>query len=511
MWERHQRLLLVSILATAALTRLATILQGTNIDEGYFILQGREVVRGYVPIVETQLNKGPLIVWLAAPLFLVSSTPVVLARLLTIAATVFGIWGVARLAGRWWNREAAIMAAAWYTVESFSVLWGKSFHVSVLLPVMSIWVLNLLEDGLRRVHEDSRPRAGAIAATGVLLGLAGMLKQSAVFLIPVIVVRLALAVRGRRLAGSFALVGGGAVLVWTPLVAIIICAGHLDAFIADMITSHLRMSGGFEHDPGFRLREMLAVMRMSPAFWLAALLGGFAALALRQRFGLLAVFILLCELIGNGFALSHFWRHYLLAAVPAASLLAGYGSAAVLVALMQRYSLHAPKVRCMAVLGAALLGAVSWPLQDWGYPGLTLREESQQAQFVKSRIPGGTLLNFTNPSLLVWTGHDLPWSVSEGRRIRIPGPFSMLKRGYLSPEDAEKTVEAWRQQDVRGAALYGIHLSTLRDKTDLAPLRTYLENDLEFAFEAGRQRTYYKELILYKQRETEDRDGKASG
>ena len=154
-------------------------------------MQGREVVRGYAPVVETQINKGPLIVWLSAPLFLISNTPFILARLLTIAASVFGIWGVARLAERWWNRDAAILAAAWYAMESYSALWGKSFHVSVLLPVMSVWTLNLLEDGLSRIRGNPQWSVDTLLAAGMLLGLAGMLKQSAVFLIPVIVLRLA--------------------------------------------------------------------------------------------------------------------------------------------------------------------------------------------------------------------------------------------------------------------------------------------------------------------------------
>ena len=41
------------------------------------------------------------------------------------------------------------------------------------------------------------------------------------------------------------------------------------------------------------------------------------------------------------------------------------------------------------------------------------------------------------------------------------------------------------------------------DKPYLAPIHSYIKNDMEVAFEAGPQRTYYKTLILFKKRAVE--------
>ncbi len=500
-WKQRPGLIMAAILIFAAASRLGTAWMGTNIDEGYFLLQGREIVRGYIPVLETQINKGPLIAWLTAPLFLISDTPFIPARILTVLVSILGIWGTARLAGKWWGAQAAILSAAWYAGESFSALWGKSLHVSVLLPVFSVWVLNFVEVGIQTCSNNTRKLRRSLeffCAAGLLLGLAGLLKQTAIFLVPVLGLRLFLAYGIRRALLPILWIGGSAALIWIPLLGMYALAGELGNFLDDLIFAHMRMSTGFDQPTSFRLAEIRAVMQMTPALWLAAVLGTLAAIAMRHRLGLIATGWLVVELIGNGFLLSHVWRHYMLSVVPPAALLAGYLSASLLMAAENRKK-HLARFGSLVLAALLIIVAcvLSWPKQDWSYPGLTLRDEKNQSRFIQNKIQGTTLLNFTNPSTLIWTGQELPWSTIPGRRIRIPGIYPMISRGYLTQVQVEELVQSWKKQDIDGAAILGIHLRPLQDNPVLLPLWNYLNSDFDLTFAAKPQNSYYKEILVY--------------
>ena len=170
-------------------------------------------------------------------------------------------------------------------------------------------------------------------------------------------------------------------------------------------------------------------MWMTPALWVTAALGAAGALLLRRRYAMLAAFMLIVELLGNGFALSHIWRHYMLAAVPAASLLAGYISAAVLQLAIQKYPANAVKARWGAVFVVCVLGAICWPFQDLalsrtditrGIPAGAVREEPyrrrETPEFHESLSPG-------------WTGNDLPLSISEDAASAFPVRFPCSNGG----------------------------------------------------------------------------------
>ncbi len=504
----HRKILLLGILVFAAAARLATIGQGTNIDEGYFLLQGREAARGHLPFVDTQLNKGPLIAWFVAPFFLLSDTPIVPARLAVVVVAVLGIWGAARLARRWWGGEAALLVAAWYGFESYAALWGKCVHVSVLLPAMSVWVLTALDEGCAGLQESPRRAWNLIAAAGLLLGLCGLLKQTAIFLVPVLLLQILLsqmaqAAPDRRTGRLLGVCGGMALLPWVVLIAVYGAAGHLSALFDDLFSAHLRMRMGFDHPLEYRLREILQVMAMSPFLWLTALVGGVAVFVRRDRKGWVALAWFLAEFLGNGFSLGHFWRHYLFAALPAASLLAGYATISLTRKLATPTERDRPQTIWIAVGVVAGLSLVWWPKQFWGYPGLTLREETRLSTTIAERVGDGPFLNLMNPSVAVWAGLDLPRTVRGSRTLRIPGLYPMISRGYLSETNLARSIESWREQGVSGAAIYGKDLRALtRDPNleTLRPLLLYLANDFTVAFETERRKTSYTEIVVFARR-----------
>lgn len=516
----HRRILLLGILVFAAVARLATIGQGTNIDEGYFLLQGREAARGHLPFVDTQLNKGPLIAWFVAPFFLLSDTPVVPTRLAVVVVAVLGIWGAARLARRWWGGEAALLVAAWYGLESYAALWGKCVHVSVLLPAMSVWVLNALDEGCDGLQESPRKSSlrawNLIASAGLLLGLCGMLKQTAVFLIPVVLFRVAQFRMTQSVSGQnrvrftvrfLGIFGGMALLPWAVLIVVYAVAGHLPALFDDLFSAHFRMRMGFDHPLDYRLGEMFRVMVMSPFLWLTAFVGGVAILVRSDRKGWVAVLWFLAEFLGNGFSLGHFWRHYLFAALPAAALLAGYAT----ISLTRRFAAPTeadrPQRMWIAVGVIAVLSLVWWPKQFWGYPGLTLREEARLAETISERIGDGPFLNLMNPAVALWADRDLPQTVSGDRTLRVPGLYPMISRGYLSEADLMRSIESWRRQGVCGAAIYGKDIRALvRDPKlkMLKPLARYLVEDFPddstVAFETEKRKTSYMEIVVFARR-----------
>ncbi len=504
---RTERLVLIGLLVAAALCRVSTIGRGTSTDEGYFLLHGREIARGYVPYAETQFNKPPLIGWLTAPFFLTGQAPVIPARLFAVCVSLLGIWGVARLARRWWGGAASLLAAAWFVGESYSALWGKMIHISVLLPPMLVWVLNLVEDGIEfsegESRDDARHALQRFCAAGLLLGVAGMLKQTAIFVVPVLMLRLLMTVGGGRAFAGILRLGCFALLPWIPFLLVYITAGHGPALFDDLYAVHIRMSQAFDHSFGFRVAEILDVMLMSPLLWLSAFAAVGLGLFKRQREACCASLWLLIELLGNGFAISHLWRHYMLAVVPVASLLAGYVSSRVLEWAVRHFWDESVPFRTFPLYGALAFVAIAsltwWPKQEWVYPGLWLKEEAQQARYIiRPKTGSGPMLNFMNSSAYFWTGQDLPWSLHEGRRIRIPHAYSMISRGYFSQEDLLRTLDYWRDQRVSGSVVFGRHLSELMAKPELKPVWDYLNEDLTFAFETGGGRgSYYKEFLIF--------------
>nr|HPO10396.1 hypothetical protein [bacterium] len=68
-----ERLLVITLFVIAAVVRLATIGSGTNVDEGVYWVEGREITKGYMIYRDTQFNKTPLVALVSAPFFLLGS------------------------------------------------------------------------------------------------------------------------------------------------------------------------------------------------------------------------------------------------------------------------------------------------------------------------------------------------------------------------------------------------------------------------------------------------------
>jgi len=173
--------LLPLLFLLATLVRLLTLRLGTDVDTGSFLVQVVAMAEGRQLYAEIFTKHMPLTFLLGRLLHILSFGHFVAASRLTMvlvsASCVIPVFLLGRaLFGKW----AGVAAGLFLALDPLSVFYARQLHVSALEAVAATWVVWLMLLTLRL----SRHRATACFATGMAVGLAFLVKQSAVALGP---------------------------------------------------------------------------------------------------------------------------------------------------------------------------------------------------------------------------------------------------------------------------------------------------------------------------------------
>ncbi|HQL64106.1 MAG TPA: glycosyltransferase family 39 protein [bacterium] len=469
-----ERLLVITLFILAAVVRLATIHCGTNVDEGVYWVEGREITKGYLIYRDTQFNKTPLVAFVSAPFFLLGSTPILPMRVVMIAFSLLALCAVYRLAKELFGPSAALATLVLMALEPYSCVWAKYLHTSTWAPWFEAGVFLLLIPGLKHSQRNW------ITASGVLLGIYALSKQSAIFvLVPGICAWFLFAPERniRSFVTDMAQWAGGVLLVLAPFFLLFALAGALEELWHDIWTAHHKMAGAFaDHTTAFRWGEWRSMVYLAPVFWLLPF-GSLLLLWGKKRRETLFVWVwLIVVFYGNTFFISHVWRHYFLVSMVPAAILAGafYG---LVVGEIEKVKIEPRYRKALPCVGAAVLAfgiTVFWSRNDWFYPGLTLEQEKQLAAFVARACPEPYCLNLTNPAMYVWTDKEMPPAKRNGHTTRMPFFMTIAGRGYLSAEDMKNTVEGWRDVPIGCVIAYDKYLRQIMEDPLMQPLRDWL-------------------------------------
>jgi hypothetical protein len=208
---------------------------------------------------------------------------------------------------------------------------------------------------------------------------------------------------------------------------------------------------------------------------------------------------------GNIFFLSHVWRHYFLACmVPAAILAGAFWQRLVDLGVYWLQKWQEGRFASSALWASTAILAfgmvIWWPRNDWTYPGLSLSEEKKLAAYVTRLCPEPYLLNLTNPALYVWTGKQIPPSRRDGHTPRIPFFMTIAGRGYLDREDMERTVQGWRDMEIGCVVAYDKFVRQIVDDPLMEPLRRWLEEGFQPPKRIGVANTYYGWFFLFERK-----------
>jgi len=477
------------------LLRVWTIGYGTNVDEGDYLMQGREMTHGYWPYRDVHLNKPPLVSFMSYPFFLVFDNPIIPARIFMVAVSIsalVALYGLGRLCG---EEKGGLLAAGFLAFDPFAAVWAKYLHVSTLSPVLSLWTVVGFVWGMK-----SQRRIG-LMLSGVFAALCLLNKQTGVIILPVLFFIFLLSEHKRWRDWLWFLLG----FFPLPLLLIFYLAwmDAFEPFFYDIYYSNFAMADFFHQSAATRWGEFLAVEYWNPIAW-HGIAAGVVILALKRRrylLWLIAWFGL--EFGVNVFALSHIWQHYILAMMPSAFALSGFGLAAFWNWAPLRRRFSEPASRWLTAVVALILTAPFWMRADWTYPTTTLEDERGFAAQIARLCPSPYLLCFANTTYYMLADKEVPPSIRGGREVRIPPFMNTAGRKYLSLEDMKKTVELWRTLPMDYCVMYDKYARQIFIDQDplLEPVRQFLEKDFERAPDLRKNLgTYYAHMICFKRK-----------
>lgn len=493
---------LLALILVAVLIRGVTIGQGTNVDEGDYLMQGREMALGHWPHKDVHLNKPPLVSLIAYPFFLIWDIPIVPVRILMIGLSVSAIYALYRIGALLFDQQTGVLAATFLALDPFAAIWAKPLHVSSLAPVLAVWALAALLSGLR---------SGALAwlaASGVFTALALLNKQTGVLLFPT----LALAAWYAHAqwkdppACSFRNRLAWAAGFLPPLLLFglyLIALNAIEPFWYDVWTGNHRMSAAFDQSAAERWREFFFIAIWNPWAWLLALGGIVWGVFRFNRAAWLLTAWLAIEWGVNLFALSHFWVHYTLVIMPPAFLLSAWLIRQIAGGLQRWAHFLYQREIILGLVVIALLCIPYWGRANWAYPNLTLEEERALASFIERHNDSPYLLCFANSAFYFWTDSLVPPALRDGREVRIPPFMNTAGRGYLDQADMQATANHWRQLDIDFGVMYGKYYRQIFVDRDplLAPIREWLEEDFTFQQRLNYRPGYMGELYCFEREE----------
>ena len=225
-------------------------------DEAFYSVMASRWLRGDLPYVSSFDIKAPGLFALFAAAQAVFGAGLGVIKGLEIVCTAAGAWGLYRLLARHASMRAAVMASALYPVYSL-VLLGVSSPCQIVQAALTVWAFALAFDSL------SAKRWATAAASGLMIGLAITVKQTAAFEALALLGILTWKLRAWRPLLAFAAV---AALPTLAFVAYFAAFGHLhDAFTAIVTLAGLRSQVDMSHAPAAWYLDALARLWHYPA------------------------------------------------------------------------------------------------------------------------------------------------------------------------------------------------------------------------------------------------------
>jgi 4-amino-4-deoxy-L-arabinose transferase-like glycosyltransferase len=444
----------------AALTPLFTPGGGLHAwayDTGVYFGASLRLVHGVLPYRDFALMHPPGIALLLSPISVLSyaigsSTTVAIARLVTIACVAANAGLVARLT-RWRGRTAAFCGGAFlalYAASSGSDTVVMLEPFLVLFCLAAFWVA--FEEGA-----PSTPRRAWWA--GVLLGLAGLIKIWAIFILIPLVIAYFLYQRAtttRLLGGAITSFTIGAV----PFMAI-----APSAFVRDIVTSQVLRTNGTLASPSvlvrFRLCVYLLWRPLCSTFVEASALGGVLLLVAasflwfgRREIRALDVAALLSILcIGFSFATSsEFYSYYIYFLAPFVAI-----TVAFVVSVLTHRSASLLRYRSapLAVLAKTMASIVlvvavgAFASASWHYSRDTTsqRGPTPDLAFIDRAVPPGACVSSNNAVLLILANRFDPNADHCPAVIDPFGLWLALAPAHPQPSpaiDVPQVTQAWQ-------------------------------------------------------------------
>ncbi len=340
--SRFLRVLLVgAILAIAFWWRWQFLHVPLERDEGEYAYFGQLLRDGGVPYVDAHHMKLPGVYFVYAGVFSIFPDSALTVRLVATGAHLLAAGFLYALARHWLSPTAAILATA-----TFAVL-GSGPGILGFAAKAEQFVLALALPGLwLALQADRRARSWLLVPAGILLGLAYLMKQSAVvFLVPAFLFFSAqtlprFAARAAILVGSYLLplAGLAALLCWWD-------AWQPFWFWTFVYAREYASGVGWSEGLAQLGRSARHLLHDAPALWLAAVAGAGARILSRPISGGVPFWGFVLASLGSVALGWRFSEHYFLLLVPAASLLAATWAEA-------RFTRH-------ALFGAAFLASAA--------------------------------------------------------------------------------------------------------------------------------------------------------
>lgn len=347
------RVTLGAIVAVTALLRLRIAGMPLERDEGEYAYLGQLILQGEWPYLAAHNMKLPGIYYAYAAILGVLGETDVAIRVGLLVVNAATILLVAALARRFAGEAAALTAGATYAALSLGTAMvgftANAEHFVLLPAVTGLWLL-----------AEQAPSRARLLGAGLLLGLAVVMKQPGAFFVAC---GAAWIVAGggpaRRRAADLAVFGVGAAVPYAAVCLAMLAGGAFAPFWFWTVT-YLREYGSMI-DAGTGLAELYrqlgGMLAASPLAWLLGA-AGLAALATpeldrRARLRVLSLLAASAAAVAPGL---RFTDHYFLLLLPALSLVAGIGSAA----LVARARIRSPRAAdALALAVPALVFALA--------------------------------------------------------------------------------------------------------------------------------------------------------
>lgn len=489
---------IIILLICAAAIRIATVTCGTNVDEGVYWAEGREIADGYVMYRDVQLNKTPLVSLVAASFFAVGQTPIYPMRAVMLAFSILSLYIAWRLGKDLLDDPAATAAALILALEPFSCVWAKYLHTSSWAPWFETAVYWLLISGVRR--KNSR----CIFASGVVLGIYALSKQTAIFVIPPAVAAWLLFAEEkswRRFFLDGAWWSAGILSIAAPFLIYVAAVGALPAMWFDIWTAHHLMAGAFAyHTMQFRWQECKSIFILAPLLWIAPFGSPLLWKSNRRRSIVFLWIWLATAFLGNIIIPTHLWKHYLLVCMPPAALLAGAFGAWLTRKITEKMP-HPAAVQWGGAIVLVLFMLMSWPKNDWTYPGLSMTRERNLAAHISRYCREPFMLNLTNPAFYVWMDKKVPPVFQGERMTRMPYFMTIAGRGYCTKEDIQRTADYWKTIPIGCVIAYDKFLRQIEDDPLMEPLRLWLNDYYKTPQRVSMSDSYYGWFFIFEKKE----------
>jgi hypothetical protein len=368
--KRHGALTAVLlVMAAVAAVRFRLGAAPLERDEGEYAYAGQLILRGIPPYLHVVNMKFPGTYYAYALILAIfGESPAGIHAGLTLvnAATTLLVFAIGRrLEGDLFGSAAAIVFALLSVDRGVLGVFAHATHF-VLLPALGALYLLILDRGGRSV--------GRAFASGVLLGVAILMKQHAIFYVPLAA---GLLVSGRRLAGLSAL-ASGVVLPFLAVCALFLAQGVLSEFWFWTI----RYASAYVIEipvavaPKLFAEAFTYVIANTLWIWVVAAIGLVALFAVPWNAGT-RVFVT-ALLAASGLALCpgfYFRPHYFVLVLPAISFLVAVAVAALSRGLERLHRPSAATALAVAALGVVTLSS-AWTERDYLF-SMTPREVSR--------------------------------------------------------------------------------------------------------------------------------------